>query len=227
MQSPNSRQPAWLRALHYSMPIAMGYIPAAIAFGVLMRAAGFPFWWSLALSLLLYSGAAQFALIPMLAQAIHPLSMWVNISIINLRHIFYALPLLKSLPKHRAQRAYCLFGLTDESFSTLMTLRRTEQRRIMLPFIFFNQCSWVLGTLIGLLLGGELIELIPNLDFALTALFVILAYEQYNSNRQAWPIYMAIAVFAAMHLLIPDYALLLTIIICAILIMLRAKTNEQ
>src|SRR5699024_4389578 len=91
MQSSNSRQPAWLRALRYSMPIAMGYIPAAIAFGVLMRAAGFPFWWSLALSVLLYSGAAQFALIPMLAQAIHPLSMWVNVSIINLRHLFYAL----------------------------------------------------------------------------------------------------------------------------------------
>src|SRR5699024_12440939 len=82
-------------------------------------------------------------------------------------------------------------------------------------------------SLVGLLLGAELNELIPNLDFALTALFVILAYEQYNSNRQAWPIYMAIAVFAAMHLIMPDYALLLTIITCAILIMLRAKKNEQ
>src|SRR5690625_6799501 len=77
----------------------------------------------------------------------------------------------------------------------------------MLPFIFFNQLIWVLGTLIGLLLGGELIELIPNLDFALTALFIILAYEQYSSNQQAWPIYMAIAVFAIMHLLFPSYAL--------------------
>src|SRR5690625_739206 len=227
MHQSGSRRPAWMRALRYSIPIAMGYIPAAIAFGVLMRAAGFPFWWALALSVFLYSGAAQFALIPMLTQAIHPLSMWVNISSINLRHIFYALPLLKSLPKKRAQRAYCLFGLTDESFSTLMTLRRSEQRRIMLPFIFFNQLSWVLGTLIGLLLGGELIELIPNLDFALTALFIILAYEQYSSNQQAWPIYMAIAVFAIMHLLFPSYALLLTITVCAALIMLRAKKNEQ
>lgn len=227
MHHSTSRQPAWRQALRYSIPIAMGYIPAAIAFGVLMRAAGFPMWWALGLSVFLYSGAAQFALIPMLAQAIHPLSMWINVSIINLRHIFYALPLLKSLPKHRAQRAYCLFGLTDESFSTLMNLRRSEQRRIFLPFIFFNQCSWVLGTLIGLLLGGELIELIPNLDFALTALFIILAYEQYKSNKQAWPIYMAIAVFALMYALMPDYALLLTITMCAVLIMLRAKKNER
>lgn len=227
MHHSTSRQPAWRQALRYSIPIAMGYIPAAIAFGVLMRAAGFPMWWALGLSVFLYSGAAQFALIPMLAQAIHPLSMWINVSIINLRHIFYALPLLKSLPKHRAQRAYCLFGLTDESFSTLMNLRRSEQRRIFLPFIFFNQCSWVLGTLIGLLLGGELIELIPNLDFALTALFIILAYEQYKSNKQTWPIYMAITVFALMHALMPDYALLLTITMCAVLIMLRAKKNER
>lgn len=224
--SPTHRS-AWRRALRYSLPIAMGYIPAAIAFGVLMRAAGFPLWWALSLSVFLYSGAAQFALIPMLMQALHPLSMWVNISIINLRHIFYALPLLKSLPKQRVQRAYCLFGLTDESFSTLMTLRRSEQRRIMVPFIFFNQLSWILGTLIGALLGGELIELIPNLDFALTALFIILAYEQYQTNKQAWPIYMTIALFALMHALVPNYALLLTITACALLIMLRARKNEQ
>src|SRR5690625_6451880 len=120
MQSSNSRQPALLQPWLYSLPIAMGYIPAAIAFGVLLRAAGFPCWWSLALSVLLYSGAAQFALIPMLAQAIHPLSMWVNVSIINLRHIFYALPLLKSLTKHFGQRAYCLFVITYECFYTLM-----------------------------------------------------------------------------------------------------------
>src|SRR5690625_5383858 len=87
-----------------------------------MRAADFPFWWALALSLFLYSGAAQFALIPMLAQAAHPLSMWVNISIINLRHIFYALPLLKVLLRGRIKKYYCLFGLTYECFSTLMTL---------------------------------------------------------------------------------------------------------
>src|SRR5690625_3572237 len=132
--NPNSRPRSWRLALRYSIPIAMGYIPAAIAFGVLMRAADFPFWWALALSLFLYSGAAQFALIPMLAQAAHPLSMWVNISIINLRHIFYALPLLKVLPRGRIKKYYCLFGLTDESFSTLMTLRKTEQRRIIVPF---------------------------------------------------------------------------------------------
>jgi|GEM_PF-139032 len=228
--NPNTRPRSWRLALRYSIPIAMGYIPAAIAFGVLMRAADFPFWWGLALSVLLYSGAAQFAVIPMLAQAAHPFSMWLNLSIINMRHIFYALPLLQSLPRKGLVRAYCLFGLTDESFSTLMTLSKTEQRRVFLPFIFFNQSSWVLGTVIGLLLGGELNELIPNLDFALTALFVILAYEQYHSHKQSWPIYLSLVAFALMHLLIADYALLLSICLCAVIILLRAlavHTNKH
>lgn len=214
---------AWQTACRYSIPIAMGYIPAATAFGVLMRAADFPFWWALALSVFLYSGAAQFALIPMLAQAAHPISMWVNISIINLRHIFYALPLLKTLPRSRAKKLYCLFGLTDESFSTLMTLRQTERRRIIVPFIFLNQLSWVLGTLLGLILGGELNELIPNLDFALTALFIILAYEQYQTHHRAWPITLAIATFTLIHFTVPSYALLLSICFCALFIMAQAK----
>lgn len=220
---PKSR---WQAAFHYSLPIAMGYIPAAIAFGVLMRAADFPFWWALALSLFLYSGAAQFALIPMLAQAAHPLSMWVNISIINLRHIFYALPLLKVLPRGRIKKYYCLFGLTDESFSTLMTLRKTEQRRIIVPFIFLNQCSWLLGTVLGLVLGGELIEVIPNLDFALTALFMILAYEQFLTHRKTWPVFLAIVTFALFHWWLPSYALLLSISGCALIIMGLAKPKK-
>lgn len=199
----------------------MGYIPAAIAFGVLMRAAELPFWWALTLSVFLYSGAAQFALIPMLAQMAHPLSMWVNISIINLRHIFYALPLLTSLPRARLKRLYCLFGLTDESFSVLLTLRKSEQRRIFLPFIFYNQSSWVLGTVVGLFLGGELNALIPNLDFALTALFMILAYEQFKNHRQSWPIFMTLFIFALVHSIWPGYTLLLSICLCALLIVLK------
>src|SRR5690625_4569330 len=115
-------QKPWRNALRYSLPIAMGYIPAAIAFGVLMSAAQLPFWWAFSLSIFLYSGAAQFALIPLLAQATNPFSMWLNVSVINLRHIFYALPLLKTLPKNKIKKAYCLFGLTDESFSTLTSL---------------------------------------------------------------------------------------------------------
>lgn len=203
----------------------MGYIPAAIAFGVLMRAADLPVWWALTLSVFLYSGAAQFALIPMLAQMAHPLSMWVNISIINLRHIFYALPLLKSLPRAKLKRYYCLFGLTDESFSVLLTLRKSEQRRIFLPFIFFNQSSWVMGTAIGLFLGGELNDLIPNLDFALTALFMILAYEQFQNHRQSWPIFLTIFIFSLAHMLWPGYSLLLSICLCAAFIMLKTASQ--
>ena len=65
--APLSARQRWRLAFKHSAPVAMGYIPAGIAFGVLMSAAGLPAWLALALSVILYSGAAQYASIPLLA----------------------------------------------------------------------------------------------------------------------------------------------------------------
>src|SRR5690606_29143280 len=100
-------------------PVAMGYVPLGAVFGFLFVQAGGPGWLALASSLLIYAGAAQFMMVPMLAAGL-PLSAIVLATLVlNLRHVFYGLSLLNTLPAGRLQRWYCIFALTDETYSVL------------------------------------------------------------------------------------------------------------
>lgn len=231
MSTPNTQpdtQPTpkpdkrWRLAIQHSAPVAMGYLPAGIAFGVLMSAAGLPLWLTLAMSLILYSGAAQYAAIPLLATGAGPSTLALNTLIINLRHVFYGLPLLDSLPLGRLQRAYALFALTDESFSVLTTLPSALQRPLFVPIVFLNQCYWCVASLVGALIGAGLNEAVPHLDFALVCLFLILAYEQFQSKRAWWPCILALAAFALAKALTADYVLLTAVGLCVAAIVLRA-----
>ncbi len=212
----------WREALQTSFPIAMGYLPAGMAFGVLASAAGIPWWLSLFISLITYSGAAQYAAIPLIASGAGVINIALNTFVINLRHVFYALPLLKVLPKRRHERWYCLFALTDECFSLMTTLPEEKQRTLFSRIALLCQSYWVFATLLGVMIGGKLNELIPHLDFALASLFVILWFEQMRLKRVVWPTMLAIISYLGVLFIYPQQALLLALIICVIAILIQS-----
>ena len=226
----------WAEGFKKSIPVAMGYLPAGIAFGVLAQVAGVPLWASIMLSVVLYAGAAQYACLPMLSAGLPIGSIATNIAAINLRHIFYAMPLLQYLPQHKIARTYCLFALTDETFSVLTSLPVNTRQALILPISLFNQSWWVLATIIGGIIGTALSDLVPHLDFALICLFAILAYEQFNSIKRYFPIVIACVSVVVASQLTTNWLLLVAIAICMLLIMGRGwwqkaqakgETHEQ
>lgn len=217
----------WAEGFKHSLPVAMGYIPAGIAFGVLAQVAGVPFWATVMLSVVLYAGAAQYACLPMLSAGLPIGTMATNIAAINLRHIFYGMPLLHALPQNKLAKAYCLFALTDETFSVMTSLPATSRPALILPISAFNQSWWVIAGAIGFLLGGTLSDLIPHLDFALVCLFAILAYEQFQSIKRYFPIGIAIISLLIASLFTTDWLLLTAITICMLLILARGFWAEH
>lgn len=213
---------AWAEGFKKSLPVAMGYLPAGIAFGVLAQVAGVPVWATIMLSLMLYAGAAQYACLPMLSAGMPVGSMATNIAAINLRHVFYGVPLLHYLPRNKIAKTYCLFALTDETFSVMTSLPTEARERLMLPISLFNQSWWVIASAIGVLIGSALNDLVPHLDFALVCLFAILAYEQFSVIKRFFPIGIAIIALMLASLLTSDWLLLAAIAICMVLILLRA-----
>ncbi len=53
-----------------SLPVVVGYVPAAIAFGVAARGAGLGTTEALLMSLIVYSGASQFAIVGLVAAGV-------------------------------------------------------------------------------------------------------------------------------------------------------------
>lgn len=231
----HSKNPTLLHDAHYdwaegfkrSLPVAMGYIPAGIAFGVLAQVAGVPIWATIMLSVVLYAGAAQYACLPMLSAGLPIGTMATNIAAINLRHVFYGMPLLQSLPKNKLAKTYCLFALTDETFSVMTSMPHEQRQALILPISLFNQSWWIIAGAIGFLLGGTLSNLIPNLDFALVCLFAILAYEQFQSIKRYFPIGIAVISLIIASFFTESWLLLMAITICMLLILARGFWIER
>ena len=211
----------WAEGFRKSLPVAMGYLPAGIAFGVLAQVAGIPVWATIMLSIVLYAGAAQYACLPMLSAGLPIGSIATNIAAINLRHVFYGMPLLQSLPKNKIAKTYCLFALTDETFSVMTSLPSESRQALILPISLFNQSWWVLASAIGVFIGSALSDLVPHLDFALVCLFAILAYEQFQSIKRYFPIGIAIIALVIASMFTSDWLLLVAITICMLMILAR------
>ena len=212
---------AWAEGFKKSLPVAMGYLPAGIAFGVLAQVAGIPMWAIMMLSIVLYAGAAQYACLPMLSAGLPIGNIATNIAAINLRHVFYGMPLLHYLPTHKLAKTYCLFALTDETFSVMTSLPNASRQALILPISLFNQSWWVLASIIGVMIGSALNDLVPHLDFALVCLFAILAYEQFQSIKRYFPIGIAVIGLAIASLFTSSWLLLVAISICMLMILAR------
>ena len=207
---PNSTERP-LSVLTLTTPVAMGYVPLGTVFGFLFVQAGGAWWLAIFSSLLVYAGAAQYMMIPMIAAGLPIGTIALATLIVNLRHVFYGLSLLDLFPRHLGLRGYMIFALTDETYSVLTTLPATTPPRRMALVALLNQSWWVLGTTLGALLGARAQITLAGLDFVLAALFAVLATEQWRSRKSAAPLWVALAAYALAYPLAVKHALVISI----------------
>ncbi len=213
--------------LTLTAPVAMGYIPLGTVFGFLFVQAGGH--WSLALlsSLLVYAGAAQYMMVPMLAAGMPLAAIALATLVVNLRHIFYGLSLLERLPPGRLLRAYMAFALTDETYSILTTLPAGTPARQMARLALLNHGWWILGSALGALIGSQARIELAGLDFVLAALFAVLTVEQWRSRRQATPVWVALASYALAWSVAPQHALAIAIALSLVAGFWFAETHHD
>ena len=194
-----------------SVPVAVGYVPLGTVFGFLFVQAGGAWWMAIASSVLIYAGASQFMMIPMLTAGLPIGSIALATLVVNLRHVFYGLSLLHLVPKNGLAKFYLIFGLTDETYSLLTTLpaETTPMQRVWLTLI--NQMWWVSGTVLGAVLGSQVQTQLAGLDFALVALFAVLVVEQWRARSSAKPLWVALLSYPVAWLIWPANALLAAI----------------
>lgn len=189
----------------------MGYVPLGMVYGFLAVQAGLAWWVAVLASVLLFAGAAQFVMVPMLATGLPVAALALTALVVNLRHVFYGLSLLEKLPAQPWARWYMVFGLTDETYSVLTTLPAGTTTRQMVAVTMVNQGWWVLGSLLGAVIGAQAQIGLVGLDFALAALFAVLAVEQWRAAHSSAPLWVAVASYGAAQATAPQHALVLAI----------------
>lgn len=216
MTAQNSNQSELVAALKTSVPVFMGYIPLGIVFGFLFVQAGGTPSMAVLSSFLIYGGAAQYMMVPMLAAGISVAGIAFATFVINFRHVFYGISLLHRLPARGWQKWYIAFTLTDETYSILCTMKENTPLARMLWVAFFNHIWWILGSFIGALIGAQAKIDLAGLDFVLTSLFAMLTCEQWRSRKTAWPLWAALAGYALARLSFPEQALSVSIGFCVV-----------
>lgn len=87
-------------AFRDSIPVMMGYLPLGFVFGFLFAQAGAAAWMAPICSIIVYGGASQYMMVPMVAAGASVPAIAFATLVINLRHIFYGVSLLqRCLPR--------------------------------------------------------------------------------------------------------------------------------
>ncbi|MDW7745124.1 AzlC family ABC transporter permease [Halomonas sp.] len=220
---------AWQEAGVTTLPVVFGYLPLGAAFGILAIEVGIPAWGALLMSLLIYAGAGQFLAVTLLAAGAGLVEVAVATLMLNSRHLFYGLSLLRRFQGAGWRKPYLVFALTDETYSLLTSqagdagLDHAQAFRVSL----LNQLWWVLGSMAGVLVGTTLAFDSRGIEFALTALFIVLTLEQARRLRQWLPFAIALATGLGAMLLLPDRHLLLGAIGAASLVLLVDYRRRQ
>ena len=98
--------------------------------------------------------------------------------------------MLDKYRKVKRGKPYLIFGLTDETFSVLCAENpppELDRDRVYFWVTFLDHCYWVAGTLLGAVIGSLITFDTTGMDFALTALFVVIFTGQWEERQGHGP----------------------------------------
>ncbi len=174
-----------------SIPVMLGYIFLGIAFGLMLQDSGYNFVWAFFASLTIYAGSMQFVLVTLLTGGAGLLYSAIMTFFINGRHLFYGLSFIERFRDMGKKYPYMIFSLTDETYSVLCNLQTPEnmnEKRIMFWIALFDHSYWILGSVLGALLGELILFDTTGIDFSMTALFVVIVINQWRESSEHRPV---------------------------------------
>jgi 4-azaleucine resistance transporter AzlC len=210
------------RAFRGCCAVGAAFIPLGLAFGVLVSHSGLSWWWATVFASVIYAGSLEFLLLGMVLAVMPLASVAVTAFLVNFRHIFYAL----SFPLHRVTglpaKAYSTFALSDEAYALTINPAARDWGRARILFMqLFLQLFWVVSVTAGAL-GGTLIpDRVIGLEFAMTALFLVLGVEAYKARRDIPTPLAAIACVIVARLVTPSQMLVVSLGLSTLVLIAR------
>ena len=219
------------KALKQSIPILCSYVFISMAYGMLMAENGYPWYVALLASVIVYTGAFQFVLVSLLAGGASLGLVAVTALLMNSRQTFYSLSFVSDFRAMGRRMPYMVYTMTDESYAVNCSLERDDPDRQDAMFYVAILCRiyWLLGTVLGAVVGQSLPFDLTGIDFCMTALFFILLMDQWAHPERRKPALVGggiamicLLIFGSDSFMLP--ALLIT---SAVLVILNRREVKQ
>ena len=206
-------------AFRRSLPILISFFPVGIAYGLLMQNAGYNFLWTGACSLFVLAGSLQFLMVSFFAEGTPLATVAVMSLLLNSRHVFYGLSFVEKFRSFGPWRWFLIYSLCDENYSLHCAYRPEEgviEKWAYVLTAALVTFYWLVLSMLGTLIGNLITFDTTGIDFALTALFVVILLDQLRDAGTKLPAGIAllssgvcILLFGAANFILPS--LLLTV----------------
>ena len=187
-QPPLDRRSSFLRGLRDSIPIFVAVGAFGIVFGVVGAQLGGPPWLPLAMSVIVISGAAQFAMVALWGAGLVPIL--VAVIGLSLRHLPMAARFSEAIgPQPLGTRLGLSYVLTDETFGLALAAAEdpaTDVIAYRAATDVMLWTSWIGGTLLGSWAGASVDPAAIGADTLFAVLFLSLAIPFIRARRDLW-----------------------------------------
>lgn len=226
---------AFRYSLRHSFPIFISFLPVGLAYGILMQSSGFNWIWTGACSLFIFAGSLQFLAVSFFTGGVSLLTVAVMALLLNSRHIFYGVPFIEKWRNYGTAKLFLIYALPDEAFSLHCSnsFDDGDPRHKKWSYVFdalLVLLYWVTLSVLGALVGAVLPLATEGIDFALTALFLVILIDQLKAAKgSVLPAVIAAAssltcllVFGADAFILPSLA-----VTVFLLLVLRTRPGKE
>lgn len=215
-------------AFPVTVPVLMGHLAIGMAFGLMLQSIGYGVVWAFFMSLTIYAGSGQYLGVSLLATGASLPQVAFLTLMINFRHLVYGLSMLEKFRGMGTRKLYMMFSLTDETYALLSSARPpegVEEHDFYFCVALLDHSYWILGSIIGSLAGAALGFDTTGVDFAMTALFLVIAVGQWKAAGSHLPALLGAAATLVSLLLVGAEDMLLPAlgIIVLVLTLMRPK----
>ena len=214
-----------------SIPIMFSYLFVSMAYGIMMEEAGFKWYYSLFISMTVYTGAFQFLLITFLSSGASILTIALMAFLMNSRQVFYSLTFVDEFREMGEKMLYMIHTMTDETYAVNLTLdsKGKEKEDTMFLIALLSRCYWMIGAVTGGILGQVIPFDLKGIDFCMTALFIIIFIDQWEKADNHLPALAGLAVALICLITIGERNFILSslLIISGMLLVVRKRRSGE
>lgn len=222
---PSPIPAAFRAAFPTTIPIFTGFWFLGITYGTYMASLGFAWYYPTLMALVIFAGSLEFLISGALVSAFHPFAALMVTLMVQARHIFYGISLLKTYQGTGWKKPYLIFGMCDETFSINYSITppaHVDRGWFMFFVTALNHAYWVSGAVIGGIFGHLLPFDTTGLSFAMTALFVVIFLDQWATQPNRAPAFIgagcaltSLFIFGPDNFMVPALASMTLILILA------------
>lgn len=215
----SEKKAAFKAAFPVTIPVLTGFIFLGTAYGILMTSQGFSFIFTTLISIFVFAGSMQYVAVDLLVSAFNPLNAFLLALMVNARHLFYGISMLDKYKDTGKAKPALIFTMCDETFSILCGAKVANgiNRKYFMLFVsLLDYLYWVLGTALGATVGVFITFNTEGIDFALTALFIVIFINQWKETKNHIPSILGIissavclVIFGADNFIIPSMILII------------------